>query len=243
MKQLRVGDASGHALYQPAISPRIVWLRCADCNHVFRNGYYTETACAILFSRTHVNQQLGHDIEGQRQVSARMIEKVLPYKPAGEWLDVGFGNGSLLFTAEEYGFTPVGLDLREDNVAKLSRFGIQGYCQDLTRLEFDGRFSVISMADVLEHMPFPIAGLQAAHRLLEEGGIAFLSMPNSEAMVWRALTSARKNPYWGEIEHYHNFSRTRLYALLGECGFTPLRYGISERYRACMEIVAVKGEG
>jgi hypothetical protein len=46
------------------------------------------------------------------------------------------------------------------------------------------------------------------------------------------------NPYWGEIEHYHNFGRRRLYALLEEHGFEPARYGVSFRYRACMEVIA-----
>jgi protein O-GlcNAc transferase len=48
------------------------------------------------------------------------------------------------------------------------------------------------------------------------------------------------NPYWGEIEHYHNFSRARLYTLLEEFAFKPQSYGISERYRACMEVIATK---
>lgn len=65
-------------------------------------------------------------------------------------------------------------------------------------------------------------------------------MPNSESMLWRALDQTKTNPYWGELEHYHNFSRTRLYQLLEETGFEPVIYGISERYRACMEVIARK---
>ena len=61
-----------------------------------------------------------------------------------------------------------------------------------------------------------------------------------DSVLWQALNNAKANPYWGEIEHYHNFGRTRLYALLKECGFEPLLYGISHRYRACMEIIAKK---
>lgn len=238
----RTGDCSGHPLYQPPISATLHWKRCDACGHVFRNGFYSDEACRILFSRTQPNQRLGADLERQRLVSARIVEKLLPYRSAGEWLDVGFGNGSLLFTAQEYGFTPFGLDLRADNVAKLARFGIAGECRDLTAFEEQGRFAVISMADVLEHMPFPVEGLRAAHRLIEPGGALFLSMPNAESMVWRALDARKQNPYWGEVEHYHNFGRTRLYALLEEHGFQPVRYGISERYRACMEVIALKAE-
>jgi len=103
-----------------------------------------------------------------------------------------------------------------------------------------GRYSVISMADVLEHMPYPKAGLKAAHRLLRPGGVLFVSMPNMDSMVWRALDASGSNPYWGEIEHYHNFTRQRLYALLDEHGFSPVHYDISERYRCCMEVIAEK---
>ena len=96
------------------------------------------------------------------------------------------------------------------------------------------------MADVLEHMPFPKQGLIAANKLLRTGGVLLVSMPNSENIVWRLTTEQNSNPYWGELEHYHNFGRSRLYRLLEDHGFTAVRYGVSERYRMCMEVVAVK---
>jgi hypothetical protein len=37
-------------------------------------------------------------------------------------------------------------------------------------------------------------------------------------MVWRLLHANKVNPYWAEIEHYHNCSRKRLYAFLQEHG-------------------------
>lgn len=65
-------------------------------------------------------------------------------------------------------------------------------------------------------------------------------MPNSESILWDQMSASRTNPYWSEIEHYHNFSRTRLFALLAQTGFTAVSYGISERYRLCMEVVAIR---
>ena len=96
------------------------------------------------------------------------------------------------------------------------------------------------MADVLEHIPFPKLALIAAYDLLESGGVLFLSMPNIDSMVWKFMDLQRTNPYWAEMEHCHNFGRARLYKLLTECGFKPVRYGISERYRMSMEIIATK---
>ena len=173
-------------------------------------------------------------------VASRIVERVLPYASAGAWLDVGFGNGALLFTAQEYGFIPIGTDLRVENVNALASLGIQAHCRELGALSLGENCAVISLADVLEHMPYPKDGLRAAHRLLGESGVLFASMPNTQSMVWRALNESNANPYWGEIEHYHNFSRDRLYGILNETSFEPVRYGISDRYRACMEVIALK---
>ena len=233
-------DLTKHPLYTPQLDPVIIWMVCGTCGHNFRSGHYQDWALDIIFSETHENQKLGYRLENQRPVSARMIEKVTPFCSSGDWLDVGFGNGSLLLTAAEYGFNPVGLDLRSDNAHALKHIGLESYCERIENLTFDGRFSVLSMADVLEHVPFPLDILKAAYRLLRAEGVLFLSMPNTEAPVWKLLDLANANPYWAEIEHYHNFGRSQLSKILEDNGFNPVRYGISERYRACMEILAIK---
>lgn len=238
LSHYRTDDCSKHPLYQPFLSPQLHWKRCRRCLHIFSEGYFTDDIREKLFRRTLDQQKVGFDIEGQRAVSARIVEKVLPFVRSGNWLDVGFGNGSLLFTAQEFGFTPIGIDLRQENVNTLSALGIQAHCQDVGDVSLSEKCSVVSMADVLEHMPYPKKGLKAAHNLLSKGGVLFISMPNTENALWNFLTHNQANPYWGEFEHYHNFSRTRLYALLRESGFEPVRYGISERYRVCMEVIS-----
>lgn len=233
-------DCSKHPVYQPALPAVIHWHQCNCCGHVFTDGYFDAAAAELIFAKTQPCQAVGYDMERQRPVSARIVERAARHAPGGCWLDVGFGNGSLLFAAEEWGYTPVGLDLRKENVRTLTRLGYESYCLSIEELDQSGRFSVISMADVLEHMPFPRAGLGAAHRLLRPGGVLFLSMPNMDNMTWRLLHANGVNPYWGEIEHYHNFSRKRLYALLQAEGFRPVEYSVSERYRVCMEVIALK---
>ena len=99
---------------------------------------------------------------------------------------------------------------------------------------------MISLADVLEHVPFPKDFLRHAHELLADDGVLFVSMPNADALVWKTLERAGTNPYFGELEHLHNFGRKRLTALLEECGFSVVSYGISERYLMCMELIVTK---
>ena len=154
-RPLRSADCSHHPRYSQELSRTMHWSQCTACQHVFRSGYYTEAALNIVFRGTNESQVVGYDLERQRYVSAQMVEKVLSYQTGGTWLDVGFGNASLLFTAQEYGFDPVGLDLRPQSVEELRRWGVTAHCQDVTGFELPRPASVISMADVLEHMPFP----------------------------------------------------------------------------------------
>jgi protein O-GlcNAc transferase len=235
-----LGDCSRHFLYLQQIEPQIRWMKCLTCNHIFTNGYFSPETLERIFEKTNENQVAGSDLGRQRNVSARIIDRVVSYVSHGHWLDVGFGNGSLLFTAQEYGFEVFGLDLRDSNVGTLKNLGFQVASVDISKFNTDLKFDVISMLDVLEHMPFPREGLLAANELLKERGWLLLSMPNTESQLWRDLDRMSQNPYWGELEHYHNFSRSRLYDLLREFGFAPRRYGISERYLACMEVLAQK---
>ena len=235
-----IGDCSKQRLYNPIIPTKMQWMNCEDCHHQFIDGHFTDEALEVIFSKQPKEQVVGFEVEQQRVVSARIIEKVIPFKSNGIWMDVGFGNGSLLFTADEYGFEPIGVDLRKDGVLTLQNLGIQAYCDLVQNIEFEKSISVVSMMDVLEHIPFPKDVLISLHSKMDKDGCLLISCPNSESWIWKFMASQNVNPYFNTIEHYHNFSKTRLVSLLNECGFNIKKYGISERYRSGMEIIAQK---
>lgn len=257
---LREEDCRRHACYDPALPPKMTWCLCRDCGHCFVDGYLTEAGLDLVFKRTHDNQspsvmfrapeaawQPGnYPVEVQRRNWAVVVDRVTRLRgilpgPGDAWLDVGCGNGMLLFTAWEWGYRAVGLDTRQDTVNILRNMQVEAYNIDFQSFEAPAAsLAVISMANVLEHMPFPRPVLRHAHALLKPDGVMFLSLPNGDTVVWKYLDSFSKNPYWYEIEHCHNFTRGRLSALLDELGFEPLDYNINPRYRTGMEIVARK---
>ena len=240
MAPQREASCDWHALYKPGLPTTMRWMRCTSCDHSFVDGYFNDGALELLFSDTHASQTPGHDAEAQRFVWASTVEKVTAHvsQPLGAWLDVGLGNGSLLFTANEWGYRPVGLDLRPQTVDGMRRLGYEAYCCDLANHDVAAAYQVISLCDVLEHLPFPKLALAHLHRLLRADGVLLLSMPNLDSEVWAMLDRANTNPYWGELEHYHNFGRQRLLSLLDEVGFDFVHFAVSPRWRVTMEVVA-----
>ena len=232
-------------MWRQPLEPSITWVQCGQCQHVFTEGYFTDEALNVLFGKTQDQQIVGTDLELHRNISAKMVERVvnaigLPNDRL--WLDVGFGNGSLLMTANEFGFDVLGIDLRKRNVEDIQQFGIPAYhstLQDaISNVTFASKPTIISMADVVEHTPFPLDVLRCARELIDYRGMLLISMPNASAPLWHYWNATNQNPYWWEIEHYHNFTREKLYAVLQETGFKPSHYAVSERYRCCMEVLA-----
>ncbi len=238
----RTGDPRRHETKRVEFQAPIVWNRCDDCQHVFTEGYWDEPSLALLMKQVMAKQTPNHDVEKERLLSGRLIDRVITHGfGAGwmpnyaSWLDIGYGNGSLLQTAKEYGFTAVGYDKRLTQVRGVLTFS--GGIADVK----PGKFSVISLADVLEHEPFPTDAISTAAKLLAADGVLFVSCPNMAAPAWEWLDDRNINPYWNEPEHYHNFTRERLFDLLKEVGFTPVHYGLNERYRLGMEVIAKRG--
>jgi 2-polyprenyl-3-methyl-5-hydroxy-6-metoxy-1,4-benzoquinol methylase len=238
-------DCTDHAMWREPLEPLIPWVKCGQCEHICTEGYFTDAALDVLFSDTQHRQIVGTDMELQRTISAKMVERVvntLGFPNDRLWLDVGFGNGSLLMTASEFGFDVFGIDLRERNVVDVNSFGYPAYHGTLERaiddVAFKSKPTVISMADVVEHEPFPRDVLRCARRLINEPGMLLISMPNASAPLWGYLNAINQNAYWREIEHYHNFTREKIYTELQKAGFKPISYAVTERYRCGMEILA-----
>ena len=233
-------DCTMHPLYHRALPPHLCWCQCDVCGHEFTDSYFTETALSLVFSQTNEAQAVGQNLEHKRFIASRMVDRVVGYLTQGRWLDVGFGDGSLLMTAREYGFHPIGLDLRSGNVESLKSLGIEAYCERIESFRPDEAIDIVSFMDVVEHVPDPQLVIEKARDILREDGLLFISMPNRETHLWDEMTKQKVNPYYAEIEHYHNFTRSGLYSLLREVGFDPVSYGVSQRYKCGMEVLARK---
>jgi SAM-dependent methyltransferase len=244
----RIADCTHHPWWSEGLPRELVWHRCLACGHVHTRDYWSAEGEALLFRRALPSQVVGGDPDAKRmtwQPVVRGVAQMLGGASAvaargPSWVDAGCGDGALVMTAAEYGFRSLGIDARAETVGALHALGYAAQLGDFMTAPIDAPVDVLSMMDVLEHLPFPGAALERAHELLVDGGVIVISLPDSSSASWRIMEHQGANPYWGELEHFHNFSRASLTALLERHGFATADFGIAYRYKAQIELYATK---
>lgn len=245
-------DCTRHLLWHEPIPRTLEWMSCQVCAHVYTRYYWTADGLREIFTSSHQNQLVGGDPDVNRGIWAPVIDRainilggtnnLLTRETAPVWMDVGCGNGALAMTAADFGFNAVGLDARADAVSRIKALGFNArQCDFMDVQEEDGSIEVISMMDVLEHIPYPISAIDKARSMLRDnGGLLIISLPDLSSSSWRIMDAVQANPYWMEIEHHHNFSRHTLISLLNKCGFSVHGFHVPYRYKAQMEVYAMK---
>jgi protein O-GlcNAc transferase len=70
--------------------------------------------------------------------------------------------------------------------------------------------------------------------------VLVLSTPDLASSIWKAMDAEQTNPYWMDLERYHNFSRDRIVGLLKDAGFEVVDFAIPARSKAQIELYAVR---
>lgn len=146
---------------------------------------------------------------------ARMGE-LLPAK--GRLLDVGAATGHFVKLAREHGWEASGIDVSAAGAAAAKAAGLD--VAEATLEEYrapDGAFSAVTLWDVVEHLPDPMAGLRRCAMLLKPGGLLALVTPDAGSL-WARLWGKR----WHSLvppEHIFMFTRAALAKALEAAGF------------------------
>lgn len=157
---------------------------------------------------------------GRRYGMWKRLKHIERRVSGGKLLDVGCGTG--IFLAEAHRrpqWETVGLEPNEFAASYVEEH--LGITIIHSRLEDaslpDGSFDVITMWNVLEHLEEPVDCLERAHRLLREGGLLVMSIPNLDS--WEAGLFGRYWIGWDQPRHLHLFSRRTLAQVLEALGF------------------------
>ncbi len=115
--------------------------------------------------------------------------------PPGRLLEIGCGNGRLLHLAQQGGWTVSGIELSPALASSVtSQLGIPVEVANILEPGLSdrlgpGRFDVIVLRHVLEHLPDPHAAMALFHALLVPNGHVVLEFPNIDGLTlrWKRL--------------------------------------------------------
>lgn len=110
----------------------------------------------------------------------------LPANPGGKLLDIGFGDGALMWRFAELGWDVEGLDVDSVCVEAARSRGLNAKQGDLAGQGYpDDSFDCITMRHVQEHIPEMVRLFRECRRVLKPGGMLVSIMPNSASWEHR----------------------------------------------------------
>jgi 2-polyprenyl-3-methyl-5-hydroxy-6-metoxy-1,4-benzoquinol methylase len=162
-------------------------------------------------------------------IAQRHMAIVTRYAKSGKLLDVGCSTGLFLHRAKQAGFDCGGVEFSRQSAEFARRqFGIDVLHGDIsTAADRAGSYDMVTMFDVIEHVPDPSKDIRAIHDLLKPGGLFILSTPNIDGLFPRlSYPFAKILDYWPHPEpphHLYQFSVGTMAALLERNGFETVK--------------------
>lgn len=138
---------------------------------------YHQADAADLYNRYY---------DGLRAAQARQIlyglRKLCP--PSARLLDIGCGNGLFLAKATEAGYACRGIDTSLPPREACHQPEHLSQRSAIEEADSGAMYDVVSVLNVLEHVPEPDSFLRVVSRLLRPGGLFVCSMPLSSGMIY-----------------------------------------------------------
>jgi 2-polyprenyl-3-methyl-5-hydroxy-6-metoxy-1,4-benzoquinol methylase len=152
-------------------------------------------------------------------------------------LDVGCATGIFLEVAREAGWHGEGVDISAYALARAREKGFEVHRGTLIGANLpESGYDLITMWDLIEHVPDPAAVLSECHRLLRPGGVIAISTPDAGSLPARILGS-RWLGFRSIDEHLYFFSRRSMQAMLEAAGFEVGRIVAVGKYLALARLV------
>ncbi|MFO0612721.1 MAG: class I SAM-dependent methyltransferase [Polyangiaceae bacterium] len=159
--------------------------RCRECAMCFKLIERPEKI-AEAYQGDYGQDESGNEYfagDRTRRLFRDVLSPLTSRAPGGRLLDIGAGYGTLVEEAGKLGFVAEGIDLSEGNVERAKARGLNVTKVAAEDLETEGVFDVVTMMDIIEHVPDPVAMLRAAHRALRPGGTAVIYTPNHSSAI------------------------------------------------------------
>lgn len=202
-------------------------VKCSQCGLIYLtprpsmeelDAYYPDDYEA--YQPPSATMSASHSWHARRmwEMQAKYVMKFSPV--SGKLLDVGCATGEFLDTIRQYGWQVTGLEV----IAKAAqsarqRYQLEVFTGTLETVDLPANaYDVITLWDVLEHLPDPQAALRRCFELLKPGGYLFFSIPNLDSIDRHLFGS--KWIGWDTPRHFTLFTHLTLKRILDHTGFS-----------------------
>ena len=157
---------------------------------------------------------------GHRALQARRLVRSLgPVAGGRRLLDIGAGSGILVEEALAAGWQAEGVEPSVNLAAFAAERGLPVQRGVLPHAKISGPFDVITLVDVIEHVPDPLGLLRIATSVLAPGGRILIVTPDVNSVAARGM-GARWWHY--RIAHIGYFNRATLARAAVQAGLMPI---------------------
>ena len=211
--------------------PPLRLMRCAHCGHLYRNPresaetihrtYREDSTSDRVYDALFENQR--HSFRGH----ARRIRRLS--KGINRGLEVGSYVGGFLAAARDHGMSFSGIDVNEDAVDFCRRQGLAVAINSLEDLTGFGKYDAVAIWNTFEQLPNVRSAAIACRRLLQDGGLLALRVPNGSFYArWRRHLNGPLAPLAERMLAHNNllgfpyregFTKRSMHRLLSDTGF------------------------
>ena len=188
-------------------------VKCNKCDFVYVNPRIKNEHLGALYRHNYFkSKDYGYSgYEQEKRLRVKNFEKWLneatPYLPAGKpllALDVGCAAGYCLDVMKARGWEAAGLELDEEMFSNLQDSGYIVMNTELKDFNDFKKYSVITLFDVVEHIPGIDESFKKLFELLDEDGIIILVTPDHNSIQRKIFR--KKWFQYKPIEHIQYFS-------------------------------------
>lgn len=193
---------------------------CLNCSSIFVEDYAKDRS--YLYDENYAPWSGDSEavIASKVNTFKKQLSVLLPHiNPAGlKLLDAGTAKGYLMSAAQELGFDAYGFDISKSAVGTAKKaFPGKLFCGTLYQAKYKKEeFDVITMTDIIEHLPDNHKFMKEINRILKPNGVVLIITPNSDSFTRKLL---RKNWYQYKNEHIIYYGKKGLTYLLEKNGF------------------------
>jgi SAM-dependent methyltransferase len=199
-------------------------VRCRRCSLVRADPVLDPELSAELYRASTFDY--GEELDGLRATYGAALDRLAAVIPSRRGLvDIGCGNGFVLEIALGRGWSDVrGVEPSADAIAQADPIVRERIVPDVMRrgLLPAASFDAVTLFQVLDHMPDPMALLHECRTILRPGG-AILAL-NHDVTAWSARLLGERSPII-DVEHTYLYSPLTMRRLFEGAGFEVLGVG------------------